>query len=415
MQVYLVGGAVRDQLLGFQTHDKDWVVVGAQPEHLLSLGYQAVGQDFPVFLHPKTKEEYALARTERKTAAGYKGFIVDASKSVTLEEDLMRRDLTINAMAQNENGDIIDPFGGQKDLKQGILRHVSAAFAEDPVRILRIARFAARYQFTIAPETMSLMKTMVQSGEVDALVPERIWQEFRKGLLEKHPSIMITTLLECGALEKILPELDALFGIPQRSDYHPEIDSGIHTLLVLDQSVQMNLSLDERYAALVHDLGKAKTPKNILPRHFGHDKAGIKPVKAVNQRLRVPKHAAKLAELTTEYHILIHSSWELRPKTLLKILQSCDAFRQPERFNQLLNVCQADAQGRLHSSQSPYPQHQFWQAILHAAQSINIQSCIEQSSSPKEIPEKINQARILAIQDAKANWLRKHEESHAQS
>lgn len=398
MQIYLVGGAVRDALLNRPTHDRDWVVVGAKAEDLLSQGYLAVGQDFPVFLHPKTKEEYALARTERKTAAGYKGFQVDASQTVSLEDDLLRRDLTINAMAQDKNGQIIDPFNGQRDLKNGILRHVSPAFAEDPVRILRIARFAARYNFSIAPSTMRLMQDMVASGEVDALVPERIWQELRKGLMEQYPSKMFTVLLECGALEKILPEVAALFGIPQRADYHPEIDSGIHTLLVLDQAVAMDLNLDERYAALSHDLGKALTAPDLLPRHHGHDRAGIEPVKAQNKRLKVPKTTAKLAELTTEYHILIHSGLTLRAATLLKILSKTDAFRQPERFRALLNVCKADAQGRLSKKTDPYPQYDFWQHILSDALSLDLKPLVASAKDKKDIPLLIAKARLDGIQ-----------------
>ncbi len=409
MQVYLVGGAVRDALLGLPTHDKDWVVVGASPEDLLSQGYLPVGQDFPVFLHPTSHEEYALARTERKTAAGYKGFSINANADVTLEEDLLRRDLTINAMAQDDDGQIIDPFHGQQDLRLGILRHVSMAFAEDPVRILRIARFAARYGFRIAPETMQLMIKMVDCGEVDALVAERVWQELRKGLMEKHPGQMIAVLYACGALAKILPEVAALFGVPQRADYHPEIDCGIHTLLVLDQAAALNLSLEERYAALLHDLGKALTPKDVLPKHFGHDYLGIEPVKAVNERLKIPKNAARLAELATEFHILIHQGFTLKMKTVLKVLSACDAFRQANRFLALLNVCQADAQGRLHSPNTPYPQKDYWAFMLHAATHIDTQACVKAATSPKEIPNAIAHARLRALKQAKCEWEQQHD------
>lgn len=398
MQTYLVGGAVRDSLLGINTQDRDWLIVGADAETLLQQGFQPVGKDFPVFLHPETHEEYALARTERKTAKGYAGFSFYADKDVTLEQDLMRRDLTINAMAKDSHGNIIDPFGGQDDLRHGILRHVSPAFAEDPVRILRTARFAARYGFQVAPETLQLMRQMVHHGEADALVAERVWQELAKGLMEKQPARMIEVLRECGCLNVILPEVDALFGVPQPKQHHPEIDAGIHTLLVLQRAADMQLSLAERYAALLHDLGKALTPPERLPKHYGHDIDGIDPVRAVNQRWRVPKQCADLAELVCRWHIMIHSVVQLKPKTVLEVLQRTDAFRRPERFQHILNVCQADMQGRLNLHERPYPQAAHWQNLLAAAQNIDTQAVLaEHRAQAAQIPHAIAQARLAQI------------------
>lgn len=398
MQIYLVGGAVRDALLGLPVADRDWVVVNADAAEMRALGFQPVGKDFPVFLHPHSHEEYALARTERKTAKGYAGFSFYAAKDVTLEQDLARRDLTVNAMAQDEHGHIIDPFGGQKDLAAGILRHVSPAFAEDPVRILRTARFAARYHFQVAPETIYLMREMVANGEADALVAERVWQELAKGLMEKQPRIMFEVLRECGALKVILPEVDALFGVPQRADYHPEIDGGIHTLMVLQRAADMGLSLPERYAALVHDLGKALTPAGILPKHHGHDVAGIAPVRALNQRYRVPKACAELAELVCRWHIVFHSVVELRPKTVLDKLKKADAFRRRERFVQALNVCMADAQGRLGFEHTPYPQREHWLAVLAAAENVDTKAiAAAHGHEAAKIGERIDAARLQAI------------------
>lgn len=406
MKTYLVGGAVRDRLLGLSVQDRDWVVVGADAQTMTAQGFQPVGKDFPVFLHPETHEEYALARTERKTAKGYAGFSFHADKDVTLEQDLMRRDLTINAMAQSSDGMIIDPFGGQQDLAAGILRHVSPAFAEDPVRILRTARFAARYGFEIAEETMQLMQQMVDDGEADALVAERVWQEFAKGLMEKQPRRMIEILRECGALKVLLPEVDALFGVPQRAEYHPEIDSGIHTLMTLQRAADMDLSLPERYAALLHDLGKAKTPPDILPRHHGHDLNGVEPVREVNQRLRVPKHCAELAELVCRWHIIFHQVGQLKSKTVLDVFKKTDAFRRPERFQTALNVCIADTQGRLNRENTPYPQRAHWLSLLAAANQVDagkIAAECQKAGQPHLIAQNIDRARLAAlapIQDA---------------
>lgn len=400
METYLVGGAVRDALLGLEVKDRDWVVVGSDARTLLSQGYKPVGRDFPVFLHPLTREEFALARTERKTGKGYSGFSCYAAPDVTLEQDLIRRDLTINAMAQDADGRIIDPFGGQADLRGKILRHVSPAFAEDPVRILRTARFAARYGFAVAPETMSLMRGMVESGEARALVPERVWKELARGLMEDHPERMIEVLRECGALKVALPEVDALFGVPQRADYHPEIDSGIHTLLTLRRAAALGLTLPERYAALLHDLGKARTPAEILPRHHGHDLAGVEPVQAVNTRLRVPKACAELAESVCRWHIMLHSVKTLRGKTVLNVLQRTDAFRRPERFRMMLNVCLADTQGRQGKENEAYPQSAHWLALLEAADSVDAAAVISERKhkcKPGWIPEAIRLARLEKI------------------
>lgn len=408
MQIYLVGGAVRDKLLGRATQDRDWVVVGADAAEMHARGFTPVGRDFPVFLHPESHEEYALARTERKTARGYAGFTFHADKSVTLEQDLMRRDLTINAMAEDGEGRIIDPFGGQADLAAGVLRHVSNAFAEDPVRILRTARFAARYGFQVAPETLALMKKMVADGEADALVAERVWQELAKGLMERQPAKMLEILRECGALAVILPELDALFGVPQPPQHHPEIDSGRHSLMILQRAADLGLSLPERYAALLHDLGKARTPSENWPKHHGHDYLGEAPVGAVNRRWRVPKECAELALLAAGRHILIHSVATLKPQTALSVLQKADAFRRPERFVRLLNVCQADAQGRLGFENAPYPQKAHWLALLAAANQTDTAAV---AAANRERPQNI----AAAIEAARLEKLRPLQEALRQS
>ena len=400
MQIYLVGGAVRDYLLGLEVKDRDWVVVGADAPTMLAQGFQPVGKDFPVLLHPDSHEEYALARTERKTAKGYAGFAFHADRDVTLEQDLMRRDLTINAMAQDSDGLIIDPFGGQQDLSDGILRHVSPAFAEDPVRILRIARFAARYGFSVADETLLLMRQMVADGEADALVAERVWQELAKGLMERNPAKMIEALRECGGLAVLLPEVEALFGVPQRADYHPEIDSGIHTLMVLQKAAEMDLTLPERYAALLHDLGKAKTPSEILPKHYGHDLAGAEPVREVNRRLRAPKACAELAELVCRWHIIFHQVAQLKPATVLNTLKKTDAFRRPERFQTALNVCVADQRGRLNFEEAEYPQREHWLNLLQAANEIDAGEIAAQCAQNQQqhlIAQRIDEARLAKI------------------
>src|SRR3989338_6428343 len=346
-KIYCVGGAVRDRLLGLPVQDHDWVVVGSTPEEMVAQGFQPVGRDFPVFLHPQTHEEYALARTERKTARGYKGFAVYAAPDVTLEQDLLPRDFTINAIAQEVDdkqggGNLVEPYNGIADLRAGILRHVSAAFSEDPVRILRAARFVARFGFTIAPETLALMRGMVANGEVDALVAERVWQELARGLMEKNPSRFFETLRSCGALAKILPEVDALFGVPQPEKYHPEIDCGVHTMLVVDDAAQHGYTLEVRFAALAHDLGKGSTPRDILPRHIGHELRSVELVKQLAQRLRVPADCRDLALLAARYHSDIHRAAELRAETIIKLFQSADAWRRPERFVHLLQACAAD-------------------------------------------------------------------------
>ncbi|MFZ2301511.1 MAG: multifunctional CCA addition/repair protein [Gallionella sp.] len=403
-KIYCVGGAVRDQLLGLPVQDHDWVVVGSTPEEMVAQGFQPVGKDFPVFLHPDTHEEYALARTERKTARGYKGFAIYAAPDVTLEQDLLRRDFTINAIAQEVDekqggGNLIDPHNGIADLRAGILRHVSAAFGEDPVRILRAARFVARFGFSIAPETMSLMRGMVTSGEVDALVPERAWQELARGLMEKKPSRFFETLRSCGALAKILPEVDALFGVPQPEKYHPEIDCGIHTMLVLDDSAQHGYALNVRFAALMHDLGKATTPENILPRHIGHELRSMELVKKLAQRMRVPGECRDLALLAARYHGDIHRARELRAETVIKLFQSADAWRRPDRFTQLLQACASDARGRTGHEQDAYPQADYLLKLLAAARAVNGGKIANQCTDIGAIPAAIQRARIAAIEN----------------
>lgn len=398
MKIYKVGGAVRDALLGLPVKDTDWVVVGATPEALQAKGFRPVGRDFPVFLHPDTQEEYALARTERKTAPGYAGFVFHTSPDVTLEADLLRRDLTINAIAVAEDGSLIDPYGGQRDIAQRVLRHVSPAFAEDPVRILRIARFAARFaDFTIAPETLALMRAMVAQGEVDALVAERVWQEIAKGLMETRPSRMFAVLRECGALARILPEVDALYGVPQRAEHHPEIDTGIHVEMVVDMSARLDAPLPVRFAALTHDLGKGTTPADILPRHIGHEQRSVDLLKPLCERLRVPADCRDIAVLAARYHGDIHRAAELRPETFVKVFESCDAFRRPERFQALLLACECDARGRLHHADSPYPQAQRFMRALQAAQGVDAGAIAQSCDNPALIPERIRAARLQAV------------------
>ncbi len=402
-KIYCVGGAVRDRLLGLTVQDRDWVVVGSTPEEMVTQGFQPVGKDFPVFLHPQTHEEYALARTERKTAPGYQGFVIHAAPDVTLEQDLLRRDFTINAIAQEvddklANGKLIDPHNGVADLRAGILRHVSAAFSEDPVRILRAARFAARFGFSIAPETLKLMRDMVNNGEVDALVAERVWQELARGLMEKKPSRFFETLRSCGALAKILPEVDVLFGVPQPEKYHPEIDCGIHTMLVVDDAARHDYTLEVRFAALTHDLGKATTPKDILPRHIGHELRSVELVKKLSQRLRASGECRDLALLAARYHGDIHRAKELRAETIIRLFQSADAWRRPERFTQLLQACASDARGRTGHEQDAYPQADYLLQLLAVARDVDAGEIAQQCSDSGAIAAAVQQARISTIE-----------------
>jgi tRNA nucleotidyltransferase (CCA-adding enzyme) len=372
MKIYLVGGAVRDALMGLDGSDRDWVVVGGTPEALVANGYQPVGKDFPVFLHPNTHEEYALARTERKTARGYHGFAVHASPDVTLEEDLARRDLTINAIAQDEHGHRTDPYGGERDIAAKMLRHVTEAFREDPVRILRLARFAARFpDFTVAPETMTLMREMVAEREVDALVSERVWQELSRGLMGAKPSRMLQVLRECGALQRLLPEVDKLYGVPQRAEYHPEIDTGIHLEMVLDTSARVNAPLEVRFACLCHDLGKGTTPPDVLPRHIGHEQRSETLTRALCTRWRVPAECKELAELVAREHGNIHQSLCFGAEAVLRLLMRCDALRRPERFLLALQACECDARGRLGKEDEAYAQRPRLALLLKAAQSVD--------------------------------------------
>ncbi|WP_126464074.1 multifunctional CCA addition/repair protein [Sulfuritortus calidifontis] len=397
MQVYVVGGAVRDRLLGLPVQDRDHVVVGATPEDMARLGFRPVGRDFPVFLHPETQEEYALARTERKTARGYKGFQVYASPEVTLEQDLIRRDLTINAMAEAEDGRIIDPYGGQRDLAAKVLRHVSAAFAEDPLRILRVARFAARFpDFGVAPETLELMRAMVRSGEIDALVPERVWQEISRGLMEGRPSRLIEVLRDCGALAKLLPEVDALFGVPQDPAKHPEIDTGVHLLRVLDWAAAQGHELPVRYAALVHDLGKGLTPRSRWPDHNGHEAAGIAAVRGVSTRLKVPTDCKELALTVARWHGEAHRADRLDAAGLLALLEATDAFRRPERFEQFLLACADDHHGRPGYETRPFSQAERLRQALTAARSVDA-GAVAAAAPAGGIPKAIHAARTAAI------------------
>ena len=400
MQIYIVGGAVRDELLGRTNADRDYVVVGASPEIMLAQGFRPVGKDFPVFLHPQTQDEYALARTERKSGHGYHGFSFHAAPDVTLEQDLARRDLTINAMAKGDDGTLVDPFGGQQDLQGKILRHVGPAFAEDPVRILRIARFAARFhEFSVAPETLSLMRSMVSSGEVDHLVAERVWQELAKGLMEDHPARMFMVLRDCGALARLLPELDALFGVPQRADYHPEIDTGIHTMMVLEQAARHRFPLPVRFAGLTHDLGKATTPADILPRHIGHEARSVDLSEQLCARLKVPNDCRDLALLMARHHGNIHRAAELKPATMVSLLEKTDALRRPERFRQLLDTCLCDFTGRLGWEDRPYDSPARLLSALAAVNRVEAGKIAAACADKSSIPERIQQARIAAVKE----------------
>jgi tRNA nucleotidyltransferase (CCA-adding enzyme) len=415
VKAYVVGGAVRDELLGLPVNDRDWVVVGETPEAMVKRGFRPVGRDFPVFLHPSTHEEYALARTERKTARGYRGFQVSCAPDVTLEDDLRRRDLTINAMARAPDGALVDPWGGARDLAARVLRHVSEAFAEDPVRILRTARFAARFaDFTVAPETQALMRRMVEHGEVDALVPERVWQELSRGLMEPTPSRMLAVLRDCGALARLLPELDRLWGVPQRADYHPEVDTGVHMEMVLDCSARMGHPLPVRWAALVHDLGKGTTAADVLPRHIGHEQRSVQLARDVAERLRVPNDCRDLAQITAREHGNVHRAAELKPATLVELFDRCDAYRKPDRFAQMLMACEADHRGRLGLGDQPYPQAARLLRALAAARSVDAGAIARQvdidagterdtpsaNASAQRIKQALARARVQAVRDA---------------
>ncbi len=405
MKTYLVGGSVRDELLGLPVKDRDYVVVGASPEDMARLGYRPVGKDFPVFLHPKTHEQYALARTERKISRGYRGFEVFTSPHVTLQEDLARRDLTINSIAKDEDGNIIDPFNGVADLEAGILRHVSPAFSEDPVRILRAARFAARFSFRMAAETLTLMSEMVHTGEVDALVPERVWQELSRGLMEKNPSRMFYMLRECGALARVMPEVDVLFGVPQPAHAHPEIDTGVHIMLAIDFAATQCYSLPVRFATLMHDLGKGTTPSEEWPRHIGHEARSLQLTQALCERIRVPKDCRDLALLVARYHGDVHRADELKPSTIADMLQVVDGYRKPQRFEEFLQACACDFHGRPGFAVKPYPQAARLQKALIAAKKVDAgriaaelgQKLPDASQLPAAIHTQVREMRIAAI------------------
>ena len=400
MQIYLVGGAVRDALLNIPIKDKDWVVVGSTPEELINLGYSQVGADFPVFLHPKTKEEHALARTERKSGSGYQGFICDFSPDISLEDDLLRRDLTINAMAQDDDGSIVDPYNGQQDIENKKLRHVSKAFAEDPLRVLRVARFAARFAhlgFTIADETIELMREIASSGELAHLTAERVWQETERALGESQPWVYFEALRECNALEIIFPELDHLFGIPQPEKHHPEIDCGIHTLMVLEQASQLSSDINIRWASLLHDLGKGLTREDILPSHHGHEQSGEQLVIELNQRLKTPNEFKDLSRLVCVYHTHVHRAFELKPQTLLKFFNKIDLWRKPERLQQILLACKADSRGRTGFEKVEYNQVEYITEIAEACLSVTAKQFVEQGIKGKAIGEAIAQERLKVI------------------
>ncbi len=403
MKTYLVGGAVRDKLLGLEPKERDWVVVGSSPDEMLKLGYKPVGKDFPVFLHPETKEEYALARTERKTAPGYTGFSFHAAPDVTLEEDLLRRDLTINAIAMDDDGSLIDPFNGQDDLEAGLLKHVSAAFSEDPVRILRIARFAARFTkfgFKVAHGTNKLMRNMVDNGEVDALVAERVWKELASALAESNPEAFFKVLRGCGALAKLFPEIDTLYGVPQPEHHHGEIDTGVHVMMVLQQASQLSDDPKVRFAALTHDLGKATTPESEWPRHVGHEQRSVKLVEQLCDRLKIPNDYRSLAKITAQYHTHCHRAAELKPATMLKVIEACDAFRKPAQFNGFLLACTADARGRKDHEKDDYPQADLFHRAYTAAKAVDTQEIITAGHQGAAIRDALQKQRITAIKNA---------------
>jgi tRNA nucleotidyltransferase (CCA-adding enzyme) len=403
MQRFIVGGAVRDRLLGLPHTDTDWVVVGATPQQMLDAGFRPVGADFPVFLHPDTGEEHALARTERKSGRGYRGFVVHAAPDVTLEQDLQRRDLSINAMAMREDGTLVDPWGGERDLRARVLRHVSPAFVEDPVRVLRVARFAARFtEFTLAPQTLDLMRHMVAEGELDHLVPERVWQELSRGLMERRPSRMFELLRDCGALAVLLPEVDRLWGVPQPPVHHPEVDTGAHLLLVLDCAARLQAPLPVRFACLGHDLGKGETPPEILPRHLGHEGRSVELLQGLCERLKVPNDCAQLAEVVAREHGNVHRSDGLGAKALLRLLERCDALRRPERFEQLLLACECDMRGRAGKQDADYPQRRRLRAVLRWACGIDARAAsaeaVARGLKGPAIGEAVQRARVRAIE-----------------
>jgi len=411
MKNYLVGGAVRDKLLGLDNSqkksDRDWLVTGSTPDAMLALDFVAVGSDFPVFLHPQTKEEYALARTERKSAKGHKGFVISADPSVTIEEDLLRRDLTINAIAQDEDGTLIDPFNGQADIQNRILRHVSSAFIEDPLRVLRLARFAAQFKylgFTVAEETLKLVKSISQSGELETLTPERIWQELKKALESPNPEVFIEVLRAGNALTIIFPEINALFGVPQRADYHPEIDAGVHLLMCLQQSVKLKANTETRYAILGHDLGKATTPKDILPKHTAHEFRSMVLVKKLSKRLKVPGKFAYLAEVVAEHHLLAHTATQLRAATVYKLFTRLSAFKKPENLHNFLIACEADARGRTGFESRDYPQKNYFLQLHSAATLITSKMVDSKKFTDKAFGEELDRLRINAIEIAKKNY-----------
>ncbi|KAF1685177.1 multifunctional CCA addition/repair protein [Pseudoxanthomonas broegbernensis] len=402
MDIYLVGGAVRDELLGLPPGDRDWVVVGATPQRMLDAGFRPVGRDFPVFLHPRSGEEHALARTERKSGRGHRGFVVDADPSVTLEQDLQRRDFTLNAIARDARGNLIDPYGGVDDIERRVLRHVGPAFAEDPLRVLRAARFMARFAslgFGVAPETLALMRRMAAGGELDTLVAERVWQELRKALASPRPSAFLSTLRECGALAAVLPEVDALYGVPQRAEYHPEVDTGLHQQLVSDMAARLAPGDDlTGFAALTHDLGKALTPRQKLPRHIGHEQAGLKPLAALCERLRVPLEHRRLAEAVCRDHLNVHRLAELRDATVLELLERCDAFRRPGRVERLATACEADARGRLGSEDAGYPQGPELRRLHAAAVAVNARDLVHRDGlDGPQVGQALRRARVAAI------------------
>ena len=408
MQIYKVGGAVRDRLLGRPVTDNDWVVVGATAEQMLAQGFRPVGTDFPVFLHPNSGEEYALARTERKSGVGYGGFTFHASPDVTLEQDLIRRDLTINAMAEDDHGNLTDPYHGEQDLDNRLLRHVSPAFAEDPLRVLRVARFAARFAglgFNVAPETLELMRQLSDSGELQALTPERSWKEISRALMEDHPQVFIQVLRDCGALQQLIPEVDALFGVPQPPAHHPEIDTGAHTLAVLEQAALHKQPLTVRWACLLHDLGKGTTPEAEWPRHIAHEHRGLKLINAVNQRFKAPRDCQELAMLVGEYHTHGHRALELKPSTLLELLQRFDVYRRPQRFEEFIVACEMDARGRLGLEGRQYPQADYLRGAAEAARKVAVQPLVEQGYTGQALGEALKKARLNALKAYKESPL----------